>query len=137
MHRPINISFILAGFLHTASVQWMGDLVGFRSSDNSRTSIYDALKLEESGVIAPFKLRVRIPLEYSRKPLLFGVSQTSYTKRFFCGAVNETLLGLMFRSGPDIELRFTFNSDRGGAGVPAGDYFALVPEPKPNLSYTF
>jgi len=114
----------------------------FRGRQNSKEaarwmSIFDALDFAESGVIAPETTTSASPMGKGKHRLLYSVASKRYVNPFFCGKVGDMLLAFLFRSNSDLELRFAFNAQGGGPGVPAWDYQALAFSPQVGHRYTF
>ncbi len=99
--------------------------------------VNQALGSASRGVIAPEHGPVGEAFRREPSGLIYGVAETRYVQPFFCGEVHDMLLGFMFRCRDDLELRFAYNSQGGGPGVPAWDYQAVVPQPEANRRYSF
>ena len=62
--------------------------------------------------------------------------ETRYSKPFFCGKVHGLLFASMFRPGPQVEVRLSWNAAGGGPGCPAWDYQAVVLRPEAQRRYS-
>ena len=67
--------------------------------------------------------------------LVYDVMETRYSKPFFCGKV-QGFFASMFRPGPQVEVRLSWNAAGGGPGCPAWDYQALVLRPEAQRRYS-
>jgi hypothetical protein len=97
--------------------------------------VVEAFHLETSGVVTS-EARGPERSALGSHPLVYGVVETRYAKPFFCGKVHGLLFASLFRPGPQVEVRLSWNAAGGGPGCPAWDYQAVVLRPEPGRRYT-
>jgi hypothetical protein len=131
------LGVLWACYMHVPRIPQLYFLGRDRPSEAMRwVGSFEALRLESGGSVAPESPRVE-PRLAGKHPLLYRIAGTRFVKPFFCGRVNDLLFASLFEPGPQVEVRFSFNTAGAGPGCPAWDYQAVVARPQAGRRYGF